>query len=164
MSGNTKALVLSGGGTAGGAWMLGIIDALRNHGVDLGDAELIVGTSAGARTGAQLATGVLDQGVAMYQRSEVPRLEVSLAFEEFVAAVTRIVAETPDRQEAARRIANLQPLGSRLGAEGDRRRMVATDPAGGVHGRLAWSSSGEHKTGGPGSFRRGGCHRSCDRS
>jgi NTE family protein len=76
MSGNTKALVLSGGGTAGGAWMLGIIDALRNHGVDLGDAELIVGTSAGARTGAQLATGVLDQGVAMYQRSEVPRLEV----------------------------------------------------------------------------------------
>jgi NTE family protein len=43
-----RALVLSGGGTAGGAWMLGLIDGLRKHGVDLGDADLIVGTSAGA--------------------------------------------------------------------------------------------------------------------
>ena len=122
---NTRALVLSGGGTAGGAWMLGIINALRNDGVDLGDADLIVGTSAGARTGAQLATGALDQGVAMYQRSEVPQLDAPVAFEEFAAAVMRVVADTPDRQEAARRIANLEPLGSRLVSADDRRRMVA---------------------------------------
>ena len=122
---NTRALVLSGGGTAGGAWMLGIINALRNDGVDLGDADLIVGTSAGARTGAQLATGALDQGVAMYQRSEVPQLDAPVAFEEFAAAMMRVVADTPDRQEAARRIANLEPLGSRLVSADDRRRMVA---------------------------------------
>src|SRR5436190_1122947 len=46
-----KAVVLSGGGFAGGAWMLGLIDSLADRGVDLGDADLIVGTSAGARTG-----------------------------------------------------------------------------------------------------------------
>jgi predicted acylesterase/phospholipase RssA len=32
MTENTKALVLSGGGTAGGAWMLGMIHALRDRG------------------------------------------------------------------------------------------------------------------------------------
>ena len=35
--------------------MLGFIDGLRRDGVDLGEADLVVGTSAGARTGAQLA-------------------------------------------------------------------------------------------------------------
>jgi NTE family protein len=125
MSGNTRALVLSGGGTAGGAWMLGIIHALREEGVDLGDADLIVGTSAGARTGAALAAGGLDQAVAMYQRSQVPPLEVPVALEEFMAAVLRVMAETPGRQEAVRRIANFAPLGSSLVPEDDRRRMVA---------------------------------------
>ena len=65
MSGTARALVLSGGGTAGGAWMLGLIHGLREEGVDLGDADLIVGTSAGARTGAQLAAGILDGDLAL---------------------------------------------------------------------------------------------------
>jgi NTE family protein len=105
--------------------MLGIIHALRQEGVDLGDADLIVGTSAGARTGALLAAGGLDQAVAMYRRSQVPPLVVPAGLEEFSAAVLRVVAETPDRQEAVRRIANFAPLGPSLAAEDDRRRMVA---------------------------------------
>jgi dihydrofolate reductase len=52
----SSALVLSGGGNAGAAWMAGIISGLQQQGVGLGDADLIVGTSAGARVGAQLAT------------------------------------------------------------------------------------------------------------
>ena len=64
-----KALVLSGGSFAGGAWMRGLIDALRDDGVDLGVADLIVGTSAGARTGAQLAIGALSHAVDMHRRS-----------------------------------------------------------------------------------------------
>jgi NTE family protein len=54
-----RALVLSGGGNAGAAWMAGIITELQQQGAGLGNADLIVGTSAGARVGAQLATGVL---------------------------------------------------------------------------------------------------------
>jgi NTE family protein len=120
-----KALVLSGGGTAGAAWMLGLISALRDGGVDLGDADLIVGTSAGARTGAQLATGVLDQVVEMYRRSELPQIEVPVSLAEFVGASMRIIAEIGDGPEAARRIANLEPLGPRLGSGAERRRMVS---------------------------------------
>jgi predicted acylesterase/phospholipase RssA len=38
----------------------------------LGEADLIVGTSAGALAGAPLAGGMLDRAVALYQRSRVP--------------------------------------------------------------------------------------------
>jgi NTE family protein len=52
-----RALVLGPGGPVGTAWMAGLAHGLRRDGVDLGDADLIVGTSAGAIVGALLATG-----------------------------------------------------------------------------------------------------------
>jgi len=52
-----KALVLGGGGVAGIAWELGVLDALMSAGVDLTTADRIVGTSAGSAVGAQLRTG-----------------------------------------------------------------------------------------------------------
>ena len=56
--GMRRALVLGGGGITGVAWELGMLCGLREHGVDLAGADLIVGTSAGAIVGTQLATGV----------------------------------------------------------------------------------------------------------
>lgn len=53
-----RALVLGGGGITGIAWELGLLSGLIERGVDLRDADLIVGTSAGSVVGAQLATGV----------------------------------------------------------------------------------------------------------
>ena len=44
-----KALVLSGGGITGIAWELGILRGLEECGVDVTDANLIVGTSAGSK-------------------------------------------------------------------------------------------------------------------
>lgn len=52
------ALVLGGGGTVGRAWLSGLITGLRANGIDLSQSELIVGTSAGAVAGAQLALGM----------------------------------------------------------------------------------------------------------
>jgi NTE family protein len=52
-----RAVVLGGGGVVGTAWMAGLAAGLRRAGVDLGDADLIVGTSAGAIIGAVLTTG-----------------------------------------------------------------------------------------------------------
>jgi NTE family protein len=54
---STRAVVLGAGGVVGTAWMLGLAAGLREHGVDLADADLVVGTSAGAIVGAILATG-----------------------------------------------------------------------------------------------------------
>ncbi|WP_331767583.1 patatin-like phospholipase family protein [Embleya sp. NBC_00896] len=53
----TRALVLGPGGVAGTAWLAGLVVGLRRAGVDLADADLIVGTSAGAIVGAMIATG-----------------------------------------------------------------------------------------------------------
>jgi NTE family protein len=55
---DSSALVLGAGGITGIAWQLGVVIGLRQRGVDLTAAGLVVGTSAGAVTGALLATGV----------------------------------------------------------------------------------------------------------
>lgn len=52
------ALVLGGGGITGIAWELGILAGLARAGVDLTDAELLVGTSAGSVVGSQLVSGL----------------------------------------------------------------------------------------------------------
>src|SRR5579884_4010436 len=57
VSGATSALVLGGGGVTGIAWELGMLAGLRDAGIDVTDAELIVGTSAGANVGAMVASG-----------------------------------------------------------------------------------------------------------
>lgn len=120
-----KALVLSGGGYAGGAWMLGFIQALRDDGIDLGAADLMVGTSAGARTAAQIATGVLDEGADLYRRSAVPEIAVPATLDQFVSATTPILLSSADRREATRRIANLEPLGAGLVSAADRHNSIA---------------------------------------
>lgn len=121
----TRALVLSGGGPAGAAWMAGAIDALREEGVDLGAADLTVGTSAGARTATQLATGLLDRTVAMYRRGEAPNPPASATLDAFVGAAMRIAAEAGDPREAARRLATVAPLGPSLVSDADRRSAFA---------------------------------------
>jgi NTE family protein len=121
----TRAVVLSGGGRAGAAWMLGLAAGLREAGVDLADADLIVGTSAGARTGAQLATGVVDRAIAAYRSHTLPAAGTYASLLDFVAATRPILASAGNQLDAARRIANLGPLGPGLASAAERREEVA---------------------------------------
>lgn len=52
-----RALVLGGGGVIGVAWESGLVTGLRDAGVELSACDAIVGTSAGALVGAQVARG-----------------------------------------------------------------------------------------------------------
>ncbi|GAA0556953.1 patatin-like phospholipase family protein [Paractinoplanes ferrugineus] len=52
------ALVLGAGGITGIAWHLGLLTGLRDAGVDLTTADLIVGTSAGSVAGTVVAGGI----------------------------------------------------------------------------------------------------------
>lgn len=54
-----RALVLGGGGIVGVAWESGLAAGLFECGVDLREVDVVVGTSAGAIVGAQLAAGFL---------------------------------------------------------------------------------------------------------
>src|SRR4051794_9297078 len=64
------ALVLGGGGVTGIAWELGVLAGLAEAGVDLGDADLVVGTSAGSVVGTLLCSGTDLE--ALYERQLEP--------------------------------------------------------------------------------------------
>jgi NTE family protein len=51
-----RALVLGGGGATGNAWSVGVVAGLLEAGIDVTNADLIVGTSAGATTAAQITS------------------------------------------------------------------------------------------------------------
>jgi NTE family protein len=54
--GGERALVLGGGGSAGNAWEIGVIAGLYDAGLDVTQADLIVGTSAGSTAAAQITS------------------------------------------------------------------------------------------------------------
>ena len=51
-----RALVLGGGGSAGNAWEIGVIAGLFDAGLDVTEADLIIGTSAGSTVAAQITS------------------------------------------------------------------------------------------------------------
>jgi NTE family protein len=53
----TRALVLGGGGVTGIAWEIGVLSGLLSASVDLRNADVVIGTSAGAYVGAGYASG-----------------------------------------------------------------------------------------------------------
>ena len=87
------ALVLGGGGAAGQAWQIGVIAGLAEAGLDLTEtADLVVGTSSGSTTAAQVRSGrpaaellasVLSPPVqpAGQNREQPPSLPMATVFE-----------------------------------------------------------------------------------
>jgi Predicted esterase of the alpha-beta hydrolase superfamily len=59
-TGRERALVLHGGGSAANAWEIGVIAGLFNAGLDVTDADLIIGTSAGSTAAAQIGVNMMD--------------------------------------------------------------------------------------------------------
>ncbi len=53
-----RALVLHGGGSAGNAWEIGVVAGLFDAGLDVTEADLIIGTSAGSTAAAQLTNAI----------------------------------------------------------------------------------------------------------
>jgi NTE family protein len=51
-----RALVLGGGGSAGNAWLIGVIAGLFDAGLDVTEADLVIGTSAGSTAAAQVTS------------------------------------------------------------------------------------------------------------
>jgi NTE family protein len=51
-----RALVLGGGGSTGNAWLIGVIAGLFAAGLDVTEADLIIGTSAGSTAAAQITS------------------------------------------------------------------------------------------------------------
>jgi NTE family protein len=68
-----RALVLGAGGHAATAWELGIITGMADAGVDVRDADVIVGTSAGSRVGVQIRSDLTLE--ELFRRQVDPHLQ-----------------------------------------------------------------------------------------
>lgn len=96
----SRALVLGGGGPVGRAWQTGLAAGFRDLGVDFSTADLIVGTSAGAIVGAEIALGRdMNSSLPAPAPSAVPGLSSPPGFEEMMAALARAaVSATPEAE------------------------------------------------------------------
>jgi NTE family protein len=105
-----SAVVLGGGGITGIAWEVGVIQALREGGVDLGAADLILGTSAGSVVGTLLAAGVdLDAMASEHLTSgeDLAELGAEFDFERLAVAVIEMTAGAESFQQVRARIGAL---------------------------------------------------------
>jgi NTE family protein len=109
-----RALVLGGGGAAGNAWLIGVVAGLFDAGVDVTQADLIIGTSAGSTAAAQI-TGATPTdlyaailaaapqqrtGPVPPQSGRVPAGPVS----DHLERMTRIIAAAEDAADMRRRM------------------------------------------------------------
>ncbi|GGN09451.1 patatin [Lentzea pudingi] len=101
MSGE-RALVLGGGGVTGIAWETGILHGLAEQGVDLTDADLFVGTSAGSVVATELAGGApladLYAGQLLPPDGEIPARLTSWMVVRY--ALSYVMPGTPARKRA----------------------------------------------------------------
>ncbi|NUP68500.1 MAG: patatin-like phospholipase family protein [Nonomuraea sp.] len=123
-----RALVLGGGGVAGIAWATGVLAGLADEGVDVRDADLIVGTSAGSAVGAQARSGLTVE--ELFQRQVDPAVqarEIPAEFDvaSFATTLRDILEGARDQAELRRRI-GAWALKAPTVAEAERRAAVAT--------------------------------------
>lgn len=111
----TRALVLGGGGSIGIAWEIGVLKGVHDSDVDLGSADLIVGTSAGSVVGTQLALGRTPDALLADQLSPAhPALEQAMVFDPqtFMAIIARWRA-TPEMNQPDRAALGAMALAAR---------------------------------------------------
>jgi len=123
-----RALVLGGGGVAGVAWMIGLLFGLKEAGVDLRtEADILIGTSAGATVAAQIASSTTLEELFSRQ-VEVEKQVKEIApdprgFELLVSAMPGLF-KLADPVERTRKLGTLA-LTTITVAESVRRRVIA---------------------------------------
>lgn len=120
-----RAVVLGGGGVAGIGWEAGLLCGLADTGVDLGDADMIIGTSAGSVVGTYLAHGEDPRGVLgkLTEAAHVTPMNVDMG--PVMEAMALTFDETLEPLEARRKVgllaldAKLDESAARLGGVRD---------------------------------------------
>ncbi|WP_433561528.1 patatin-like phospholipase family protein [Nocardia sp. CA-151230] len=149
-----RSVVLGGGGVPGSAWMAGLAAELRRRGIDLGAADSIVGTSAGAIVGAALIAGRDLDSLADDPRPPGSTEPPSVVKPELVATAFSVLFDrTLDRDLARRKVgrlamaeepaqpAHIEPMEWLVGGNDwpdHRLRIVVVDAASGQ--RQVWDS------------------------
>jgi len=111
-----RALVLGGGGFVASSWITGLITGMAESGIDVRDADVLIGTSSGARVALQLASGAPLEEVFAGQvgagrhfgaAPQVGRQSGALDMSEVQQEVARAKELGGDRAEILRRIGQM---------------------------------------------------------
>jgi NTE family protein len=124
MSVDGRALVLGGGGVTGVAWEIGLLHGLGEHGVDLTDADLVVGTSAGSSVGAQVLSGVPLSDLYAAQVAEAGR-EIAARIGVGALLSFAVAGLWPGDPERGRAWLGRRALRARTVGEAERRAVIA---------------------------------------
>ncbi|MEU4693815.1 patatin-like phospholipase family protein [Actinoplanes sp. NPDC023714] len=126
-----RALVLGGGGVTGVAWEIGLLYGLTEHGVDLTDAGLFVGTSAGSSVASQVLSGVPLKELFAAQLAG-PGSEVAARMS--LGSILRfaVAGLWPGDPERGRAWLGRQALRARTMPEAERRAVIAARIGGGA--------------------------------
>ncbi len=122
-----NALVLGGGGLAGIAWEVGVLTGLRDAGVVVTDAELVVGTSAGSVVGTLVAGDVDLEDVFATQTADTPTTErsVDVDLEQLMAGFASAITGARDVQERRARVGQMA-VDSATVPEAERLQIIAS--------------------------------------
>ncbi len=123
-----RALVLGGGGVAGIAWEIGLIAGLADAGIDVRNADLFVGTSAGSVVAALITSGVALE--ASFQQQVDPHLQVKelmprFDVDSFTSGLARLAEGNPGVTEILRRVGALALVAPTV-SEPERRAVIAS--------------------------------------
>lgn len=109
-----RALVLHGGGSAGNAWEIGVIAGFYEAGLDLRQADLIIGTSAGATAAAQITGSSPDELFAQILAATPPQANSSFGgvarsprdgtVNDHLARTNKIIEDSMDAADMRRRM------------------------------------------------------------
>jgi NTE family protein len=121
-----RALILGGGGLAGIAWHAGVLLGLADAGVDVLDADIVVGTSAGSVVSSQVLGGVSLEELFAAQTEDAPEeLRADFSVQRMIELFGPAVAaaqDTPGRRRAIGGVA----LAAEVMAPDQRRGVIAS--------------------------------------
>ncbi|MDX6286599.1 MAG: hypothetical protein QOG53_2084 [Frankiales bacterium] len=103
----TRALVLGGGGLAGIAWELGVLMTLVDAGIDLTNADLVLGTSAGSVVGSVMRSPEELKAAYDAQLSDEPDHEIGTEIDlmQLATVFGAALSQTTSREDAWARVA-----------------------------------------------------------
>ncbi len=119
-----RALVLGGGGITGVAWEIGVLAGLAERGIDLADADLVVGTSAGSVVGVDVRSGAALADLYAIQARPPEASEVFARMgPAMMAKYVRAMVFTRKPEVGRRRVGKMA-LRARTEPEDTRRRVI----------------------------------------
>lgn len=123
----SRAVVLGGGGLAGIAWEVGVLIGLADAGIDVFDADLVVGTSAGSAVGAGVTSVEVLKQFYEAQLDHGPgdkEMGAELDLEVFATTMLNALANASTPQQARAKLGEVA-LATQTVPESARREIIA---------------------------------------